>query len=286
MRLDDEFSSIPWLRDHHEGKLAERRRIVTDLDLHKGYTVLDAGCGPGLWLSLLSEGIGRSGRIVGYDLDYRYLRHAQELHGEQQGHPSTIFVQGDFAAIPFRTKSFDLVFSCNALLYHPAPLELLRNVCALTKPGGRIAVVHFDDAMTCYYPIEPELTLRVLTATAEALRGTSSDTHYDNYLGRKLHSLFIESGLINVKTLIHPIFRHAPLDEHIEKHIKGIAHWQARVGAAYLDDETQQTWLSYFDLKSPNYVLKDSRFSFYTVEFLTMGARRSVPDLTQEVADG
>ena len=44
-----------------------RRKAIARLDLKKGATVLDVGCGTGLSFELLQQGIGPRGRIVGIE---------------------------------------------------------------------------------------------------------------------------------------------------------------------------------------------------------------------------
>ncbi len=57
--------------------------MVNDLNISPGNTILDLGCMPGLWTSLLSEKIRVNGRIVGFDIDEDFIGYASESLTEQ-----------------------------------------------------------------------------------------------------------------------------------------------------------------------------------------------------------
>ncbi len=72
-----------------------------------GRSVLDVGCGPGTFTSLLSQ---RAGRVVGCDRSELMLSRAPVVEGVE-------LVQADAVDLPFETDSFDVAFEAN-LLHH------------------------------------------------------------------------------------------------------------------------------------------------------------------------
>src|SRR5258708_33063202 len=59
------LNAIEWLERHHLSKATEREQMIQDIQLKRGSYVVDAGCGPGLWIPLLARATGLQGRILG-----------------------------------------------------------------------------------------------------------------------------------------------------------------------------------------------------------------------------
>ena len=94
--------------------------------------VLEVGAGTGNFLSLFE---GSAARLIALDLTEGMLREAGRRHPSQQ------LVLGNAFALPFRSRSIELVTSAQALhhIHRPVPvLQEMRRVCA---PGGRILIV-------------------------------------------------------------------------------------------------------------------------------------------------
>src|SRR5947209_19583222 len=72
------LNAIEWLETHHQSKFPEREHMIRDLHLKRGSTIVDAGCGPGLWTPLLAKAIGPRGHIVGVDISAEALVTAQQ----------------------------------------------------------------------------------------------------------------------------------------------------------------------------------------------------------------
>lgn len=94
-----------------------------------GTTVLDVGCGNGLYLAGLAE---RAISGIGCDLSLGMLRAAGERHTR---------VNADVVALPFPASAFDLVLAPH-MLYHVADRRAAaRELRRVTRPGSACVVV-------------------------------------------------------------------------------------------------------------------------------------------------
>lgn len=100
---------------------------VTDL------TILDVGCGTGVWSSIL----GRLGaRVVGADVSEAELELASR-RAEVNGVSSRVsFAKASVHDLPFAAESFDVVFG-NAILHHVDPSEAGAEIARVLRAGGR-----------------------------------------------------------------------------------------------------------------------------------------------------
>jgi demethylmenaquinone methyltransferase/2-methoxy-6-polyprenyl-1,4-benzoquinol methylase len=119
-----------------------RRGAVRFSGAGPGDRVLDVCSGTGdLALALARTG----SRVVGSDFTFEMLRRAgpkTAAQADRLDHPPT-FVAGDTMELPFRDDSFDLVTVAFGIRNVSAPLEGLREMRRVTRPGGRIVVLEF-----------------------------------------------------------------------------------------------------------------------------------------------
>ncbi len=172
------------LRDYFFGKEEIRR----------GRRILEVGCGSGAVL--------REWAFVaaphGLDLSRSRLREAQ-VHA-----PASILVQGDALSLPYASEAFDLVYCHYFLLWVSDPLQALREMRRVTRPGGFIlALAEPDYSQRVEEP--PELFLPAEWQN-EALRHRGADIT----IGARLATLFAQADILLIESgCLAPRPRHA-----------------------------------------------------------------------------
>lgn len=119
----------------NEADMAFRRRAITlidFLDLHDGETVLDCGCGMGVYLMMM--GRLRRLNLFGVDGDPERLAWA-----EREGVGAKL-TSVDIHELPFADATFDKVLMTEVLEHLAEDRLALREVHRVLKPGGTLAL--------------------------------------------------------------------------------------------------------------------------------------------------
>ncbi|MFB7506445.1 class I SAM-dependent methyltransferase [Streptomyces broussonetiae] len=111
---------------------------VADLGLRAGDRVLDAGCGTGRALTPLRAAVGPSGVVLGADLTVAMLEAAVRAGRDREGR----LLLADVAALPLRSQSLDAVFAAGLIAHLPRPVDNLRELARVARPGGTLALFH------------------------------------------------------------------------------------------------------------------------------------------------
>lgn len=160
--------------------------------LRPGDRVLDLGCGPGTITAGLAARVA-PGSVLGVDMNAAQIEAARAL-ARERGLPNATFeiVRAEFAEWP--EAAFDLVFAHAVFEHVAAPVDILRRLRAVLRPGGCIALrspewggfvlepmnEHVQRALDCYE--------RMQAANGGNLRA-----------GRKLGRWLAEAGFSGVR---------------------------------------------------------------------------------------
>jgi SAM-dependent methyltransferase len=98
-----------------------------------GKLVLDAGCGAGRYMDLLSAA---RAEVIGVDLSMA----VEVAYENLRARPNCHFVQGDLMRPPFRPGSFDFVFSIGVLHHTPDTHAAFSQLAGTLSPGGEVAI--------------------------------------------------------------------------------------------------------------------------------------------------
>jgi SAM-dependent methyltransferase len=111
-------------------------------------TVADLGAGTGYFSVRFARHLSR-GRVIASDIEPRLVAHiASRAEGLGLGNLETVLgTPGDPGLSPWRGR-LDLVFLCNTTHHIGDRPRYFAALAALLAPGGRIAIVDFDDRAT------------------------------------------------------------------------------------------------------------------------------------------
>ncbi len=132
---EDHRYGLPWSRRYHEHTLDQMRALAAPHG-----TVLDLGCGNGVFLEHLWRGGARDLTLVGLDVSTGMLRHAtRRLRALDDD--AALLVQGDACRLPFGDGTFDVVFARGLLHHLPDPHAGMAEIARVLRPGGQVAVL-------------------------------------------------------------------------------------------------------------------------------------------------
>jgi len=114
---------------------AKHWEIFFSDDEVQGKSVLDAGCGTGIF-SIIFANKGAE-HVTGIDISEGSLKTAQTLK-EKFGLTSTEFQKQDMLALPFPDESFDIVWAWGTVHHTTDPLKAITELIRVLKPSGSI----------------------------------------------------------------------------------------------------------------------------------------------------
>jgi arsenite methyltransferase len=144
-----------------------RRRLIRDaLGARPGERILDAGCGPGFYVSELHDDVGPDGSVVGVDASTDMLAVAAQRN---EGRAGVELREGDVLSLPVKDEEFDGAICVQVLEYVDDATAALAEIRRALRPGGRAVVWDVDWATVSWHSEDPARMERVLRGWDEHL---------------------------------------------------------------------------------------------------------------------
>ena len=181
-----------------QARLSLLNRLTNDafisfLNLKDHGRILEVGSGLGI---LAAEVATRNPASEVIGLEY----FAEQLDvARRQARPNLQFVQGDAHKMPFQESEFDFAY-CRYVLEHVSdPVQVLREMRRVVKPGGKVCAQENNILINVLDPECP--TFDIVWKKFAILQ---SKVGGDGLVGRRLFSLFKDAGFNTVELSIAP----------------------------------------------------------------------------------
>jgi ubiquinone/menaquinone biosynthesis C-methylase UbiE len=266
------LNTAEWLEKHHQSKVYERKQMIRDLGIKQGSFVIDAGCGPGLWIPLLVKAVGPTGRVLGVDISTALLISAQQRVAKTSYHHQVQYKLACLEHLPVRYGEADLIFCANVSQYFANPVATFAALGPYLKQRGRLVVKDMNSATMRFSHVNADLQHRVFQARArwDQERVAYGYAFEDGWVGSKLAGYLRAAGYKDVQEKRYRIERRFPLSEHCRFYLQGMAQWLVSEGAPYLSQDDKKNWLQYFS-DSNTCVLDLEDFAYEESEYVIYG---------------
>jgi ubiquinone/menaquinone biosynthesis C-methylase UbiE len=182
----------------------EARRLFDWIGVFAGDRVVEVGCGPRGTLDLLSERVGPSGTVTGVERSEGAVRLARQFVAERNL-ANVEVIHGDGRATGLPRGAFDLTTARLVLVNVPHPEQIVAEMVALVRPGGKVAIYEADWSGAICDPPLPAWNKAI-----DLLQTYSSMNGIDLFIGRKVLRLLREAGLIDIQ--VNPLVHNATED--------------------------------------------------------------------------
>lgn len=153
---------------HYEDFWKQQLKPAHDLlmefvNIKPGDQVLDVACGTGLITLRIAALVGNEGKVVGTDLSEEMVAITQKV-AEEEGFTNVTAEHMGAEKLSFPDESFDVALCALGLMYVPEPLEAVREMYRVLRPGGRCVVAIWGRRNNCgWADIFPIVDKRVKT---------------------------------------------------------------------------------------------------------------------------
>ena len=165
-----------------KGNAYDAKWTVSLLGIQPNHHILEIGFGPGVSTQLAGEKASK-GYVAGIDHSKTMVQAASNRNTSAIQSGRMELKQGEVSSLPYPDESFDIAFSLHSIYFWPKPVDCLKDIKRVLRPGGLVAItIQPKDKWV------PNVDPKVMTL----------------YFGRDVAQMFSEAGYQNVRIEVPP----------------------------------------------------------------------------------
>lgn len=165
-----------------KGNVYDARWTISLLDIQPHHRILEIGFGPGVSTGLAGEKAS-AGFVAGIDHSQTMVQAARLRNAAAVQSGRMEFKQGEVNSLPYPDESFDTGFSLHSIYFWVHPVDCLRELKRVLKPGGLLGItIQPKDKWV------PNVDRSVMTL----------------YFGSELAQMFSEAGYHDIRVEVPP----------------------------------------------------------------------------------
>lgn len=161
--------------------------------IKEGMTILDVGCGTGNMSLWMAEKVGSTGHVLGIDASAEQIA-VSKARAKSMGLKNVSFLPLDFSQIHTLGAEFDMAYCRFMLIHLTQPLEALKLMTSVTRPGG---VVVCEEPITDMHSCSPKHPAFDHANRLTIALGRKKGVDYN--LGSRLSELFTAAHLDEIQ---------------------------------------------------------------------------------------
>jgi SAM-dependent methyltransferase len=174
-----------WIMNRSHGPLTAWG--LSHVTVGRTYTILDMGCGGGRTIQTLAA-VATEGKVYGADYSADSVAVSRKTNEELITAGRVDVLRSSVSSLPFPDATFDLITAVEAHYYWPRPVDDLRELRRILKPGGRLVIIAEAYKRRKYDMVV--LVMKMLGGTCLSMR--------------EHEELFAAAGYVDIKTFEEP----------------------------------------------------------------------------------
>lgn len=258
-----------FLDAHFEACRSEYEAMLRSVGLQPNWRVLDAACGAGSFLPLMSTLLEPSGSISALDLAQDNVAAVERRINNGEFTCPVVARTGSLTSLPYQDEEFDAVWCANALEYldDEELVRALEEFVRVLRPGGVLGTKDWDAGLFLFSPGDPTLLWRAWAAGSQVAR---------NFQGclrtRSLRRWFEKAGLTDTwqRATLSEIW--APLQPVQRTYIGGqLMQIGALAEKAGVPESDLEFWRAQRDPSAPEAMVNHPELFWCEGHFVTVG---------------